>query len=338
MFLQYCAKPNVHPLWELPGCGRYLRQHLCFPVRNVFIARFCPHKSLCSLSKLVNQGSTITKEDQLPKNTFTIKEDVQINSLLSTKSFLIVGTVGEILAYTWKNVKLSKKPSCSWSIDIPNAKDSFDKPDVNYLVLDDEDNLLYAACGDNNVYSFNLETRKEVRTLKGHKNYVHCLNYSNNKIVSGGEDGLVIIWDVKSPTPVNKIEPFTRDKVVRPELGNWIGGVGINDDWLLCGGGPRLSLWHLRSMNISTVFPIDDKGIHVAEMFQDKIFAGGRSTLFYQMSFNGDIITEIPTSPVTTYTAVHQDEPFQTLCIAGSSPKIDVCSNFIYKNLQLSLY
>jgi hypothetical protein len=178
VFLQYCAKPNVHPLWELPGCGRYLRQHLCFPVRNVFAARFCPHKSLCSLSKLVNQGSTITKEDQLPKNTFTIKEDVQINSLLSTKSFLIVGTVGEILAYTWKNVKLSKKPSCSWSIDIPNAKESFDKPDVNYLVLDDEDNLLYAACGDNNVYSFNLETRKEVRTLKGHKNYVHCLNYS----------------------------------------------------------------------------------------------------------------------------------------------------------------
>jgi hypothetical protein len=58
-------------------------------------------------------------------------------------------------------------------------------------------------------------------------------NFRNNKIVSGGEDGLVIIWDVKSPTPVNKIEPFTRDKVVRPELGNWIGGVGINDDWLV---------------------------------------------------------------------------------------------------------
>lgn len=86
------------------------------------------------------------------------------------------------------------------------------------------------------------------------------------------------------------------------------------------------------------MFPIADQGIHVAEIYQDKIFAGGRSPFFYQMSFNGDIVTEIPTSPVTTYSAVHQDDPYQALCIAGSSPKIDVCSNFIYKNLQLSLY
>ncbi|RZC34507.1 THO complex subunit 6, partial [Asbolus verrucosus] len=278
--------------------------------------------SVFHLSKLINQETTITKEDQLPKNSFTIKEDVQINSLLTTKSFLIVGTVGQIFGYTWKNVKSSKKPSCSWSIEIPNAKNSFDKPDVNCLVLNEENDLLYAGCGDNNVYVFNVETRKEIRTFKGHKNYVHCLTYSNNKLVSGGEDGLVMMWDLRDNAVVHKIEPHIKDKVCRPELGHWIGGVGINDDWLLCGGGPRLSLWHLRSLNISTVFPIEDKGIHIAEIFQDKIFAGGRSALFYQMSFNGDIITEIPTSPVTTYSAVHQDEPFQTLCIAGSSPKI----------------
>ncbi|XP_044271762.1 THO complex subunit 6 [Tribolium madens] len=308
-------------------CGNYLVVGDIYGTISVF-----------HLSKLTNQGSSITKEDQLPKNTFTIKEDVQINSLLTTKSFLVVGTVGEILGYAWKNVKTSKKPSCSWSIEIPNSKDSFDKPDVNCLVLENENNLLFAACGDNNVYIFNIETRKEVRSLRGHKNYIHCINFFNNKLVSGGEDGLVLLWDVRGGPPVSRIEPHTRDKVARGELGPWIGGVGINDDWLLCGGGPRLSLWHLRSLNVSTVFPIDDKGIHVAEIYQDRIFAGGRSSLFYQMSFNGDIITEIPTSPVTSYSAVHQEEPFQTLCIAGSSPKIDVCSNFIYKNLQLSLY
>ncbi|KAJ3642531.1 hypothetical protein Zmor_025299 [Zophobas morio] len=293
--------------------------------------------SIFHLSKLVNQGSTITRQDQIPTNSFTIKEDIQINSLLTTKSHLVVGTVGEILGYTWKNVKLSKKATPSWTIEIPNAKDSFEKPDVNCLVLEPENNVLFAACGDNNVYSFNLETRKNIKTFKGHKNYVHCLTHLNNKLISGGEDGLVLMWDARTAAAVGKIEPYTRDKVSRPELGPWIGGVGINDDWLLCGGGPRLSLWHLRSLNISTVFPIDDKGIHVAEIFHDKIFAGGRSPLFYQMSFNGDIVIEIPTAAVTTYSAIHQDEPFQTLCIAGSSPKIDVCSNFIYKNLQLSL-
>lgn len=70
----------------------------------------------------------------------------------------------------------------------------------------------------------------------------------------------------------------------------------------------------------------------------DKIFAGGRSRLFYQMSFIGDIISEIPTSAVTTYSAIHQEEPYKLLSIAGSSPKIDICSNFMYKNQTLTLY
>ena len=85
--------------------------------------------------------------------------------------------MGEILGYTWKNVKLSKKATPSWTIEIPNAKDSFEKPDVNCLVLEPENNVLFAACGDNNVYSFNLETRKNIKTFKGHKNYVHCLTH-----------------------------------------------------------------------------------------------------------------------------------------------------------------
>lgn len=106
----------------------------------------------------------------------------------------------------------------------------------------------------------------------------------------------------------------------------------------LCGGGPRLSLWHFRSLNNSTVFPIDDQGIHVAQFWEDAVLAGGRANLFYKMNFNGDIISEIPTSSVTVYSAVHQEEPFKALCLAGSSPKIDVCSNFNYRDQVLSLY
>ncbi|KAJ8940503.1 hypothetical protein NQ318_004442 [Aromia moschata] len=97
------------------------------------------------------------------------------------------------------------------------------------------------------------------------------------------------------------------------------------EDGVLCGGGPRLS-GHYRFLTNSTIFPIEDKGIHVAEIFSDKIFAGGRSKLFYQMSFIGDIISEIPTSAVTTYSIIHQTEPFEVLSIAGSSPKIDICN------------
>lgn len=97
-------------------------------------------------------------------------------------------------------------------------------------------------------------------------------------------------------------------------------------------------MWHFRSLNNATIFPIDDKGIHVTEFYNDSVLAGGRSSYFYKMNFNGEIVSEIPTSSVSTYTAVHQEEPFKALCIAGSSAKIDICTNFTYKDQVLSLY
>lgn len=99
-----------------------------------------------------------------------------------------------------------------------------------------------------------------------------------------------------------------------------------------------MSLWHFRSLNVSTIFPLNDKGIHIAEFYKDNVLAGGRTNTFYKMTFNGDTVSEIPTSSVSSYSVVHQEEPFKALCIAGSSPKIDVCTNFAYKDLVLSLY
>lgn len=99
-----------------------------------------------------------------------------------------------------------------------------------------------------------------------------------------------------------------------------------------------MSLWHVRTLNTSTIFPIEDEGIHVAQFCDDKVLAGGRSKLFYQMNFNGDVITTIPISSITLYSAVYIQEPFTALCLAGSSPKIDICSNFNYKDQVLMLY
>ncbi|XP_018562227.1 THO complex subunit 6 isoform X2 [Anoplophora glabripennis] len=291
-----------------------------------------------SLSKIVHPENNLSKEELTPKNRFTVKDGLPINSLLTTQSHLIVGGVGEIFAYQWKSVKTSKNVQPVWSIDIPGQKGIFDKTDVNCLLYNEDTGHVYAGCGDNNIYVFEIESRKLLKTLSKHKDFIHCLTINGNDIISGGEDGLVNIWDLRTYKVSNKIEPHLNDKVVRAEIGHWIGAVSSNEDYVLCGGGPRLSLWHCRFLSNSTIFPIDDKGIHVAEIFNDKILAGGRSRLFYQMTFIGDIISKIPTSAVTTYSAIHQEEPFQLLSIAGSSPKIDICNNFMYKNQQLSLY
>ncbi|KAL3270105.1 hypothetical protein HHI36_009163 [Cryptolaemus montrouzieri] len=308
------------------------------PCGNYFVAGDIYGKiSVFHLSRLINLDVKLSKEEQFPKYSFVIDPNIQINSLISTDTFLIVGTVGEIRAYLWKSIKTSKSVNCVWSIDIPNIKDGLDKPDVNCLYFIKDKDLLLAGCGDNNIYVYQIETRKVLKVLSEHTDYIHDLTVLGNDLISGGEDGLVCIWDLRDYKRINTIQPYLNNDIDRPELGKWIGAVGYNEDYLICGGGPRLSLWHFRSLNHSTIFPIEDKGIHIAEIYQDKIFAGGRSPYFYQMCFNGDIIAEIPTSGVTTYSAIHQEEPYKALCIAGSSRKIDVCSNFIYRDLVLTV-
>lgn len=311
----------------LSPCGNYLVVGDIYGVLSVF-----------HLSKIIHPDTNLSPDELKAKNSITVKDGFQINSLASTETDLLVGGVGTIYAYPWKNIKTNKNVNASWTIEVPNTADSFDKVDVNCLLVNNDNNLLYAGCGDNIVYVFDIETRRVMKTLNSHKDYIHTLSRFNNDLISGGEDGLVNIWDCRSGKVVNTIEPFKDDKINRPDLGKWIGAVDCNEDYILSGGGPRLSLWHLRFLTNSTVFPIEDSGIHVAEINGDKVFAGGRCPIFYQMSFNGDILCEIQTAAVTTYSIAHQEEPFKCLSIAGSSPKIDLCSNFMYRDQQLSLY
>ncbi|CAG9865527.1 unnamed protein product [Phyllotreta striolata] len=295
--------------------------------------------SVFNLSKIVQTDVVLNKEDLTPRNKITINENGQINSLLSTPSFLLVG-VSDILGYNWKTIKSTtvQKPQPDWRIEIPNRKDSFENADINVMIHDKEKNHIFIGCGNNNIYVFDLETRRLLKTLNKHTDYLHSLCNNGTDLISGGEDGVVNLWDIRTYKLTNKIVPHSNEAVARPELGKWIGGVSANEDYILCGGGPKLSLWHYRFLTNSTVFPINDRGIHVAEIHKEKILAGGKSRLFYQMSFVGEIVAEIAVSAVTTYSIAHQEHPFNTLCLAGSSPKIDVCANFMYKNQQLSLY
>lgn len=57
--------------------------------------------------------------------------------------------------------------------------------------------------------------------------------YRNKDVVSGGEDGLVNIWDIREKHPVSKINPHENSKIARPEIGKWISAVSLNEDWLV---------------------------------------------------------------------------------------------------------
>ncbi|EAT41857.1 AAEL006547-PA [Aedes aegypti] len=293
-----------------------------------------------SIDRIVTCSETVTHDaDKLPTEpqlVFPLPEKCQVYSLSFHKDFLIVGLNGEICGYHWngKNGTIGKR---TWTVKLPASTEYTDINEVNYLWLDKENEVLYAGCGDNVMYAVSLEDGRVIRQYQGHKDYIHCVSGSAGKIATASEDGTVLLWDSRQTTFTGKIEPHTNQALNRSEFGKWQGTVSITEDWLVCGGGPRFSLWHLRSLECTTDFAFPDR-LHVSGFIDDAIYAGGDCRNLYQYSFNGDVTAEIPLSTPAVYSVVQQTEPNRFMAIAGAASQIDVCTNFSYRDIVLNAY
>uniref|UniRef100_A0A336KSM1 CSON014367 protein n=1 Tax=Culicoides sonorensis TaxID=179676 RepID=A0A336KSM1_CULSO len=260
----------------------------------------------------------------------------QIYSLSYFKDVLIVGTNAEITGYALKGHKIVKK---SWEIRIPSTPENAEVNEINCLWLDKEAAVLYAGCGDNNVYSVSLEDGKILRTFGGHTNYIHSIdgNCKVGQIVSASEDGSIRLWDVRQKKSSAKLDPYKKDQICRPDFGKWQGSVSINNDWLICGGGPRFSLWHLRSNEVTEVFDFPEK-IHISGFIDDLLMVGGDYKTVQQYDLSGKLVTELPVSSPSIYSVVWQSTPHKLLSLGGSNNVLDICTNFNYRDICLKLY
>ncbi|BES95913.1 THO complex [Nesidiocoris tenuis] len=276
-----------------------------------------------------------------PKCSFKSPNGEQICSLASTGRFLIVGTVGAIFGYGWDSIK-NDEPRTSWTINLPSSREGLQNMDVNsMLVLQTEadSDQLFAGCGDNNIYCFSLETGKALRIFDGHTDYIHSLSSCGSQIASASEDGTVRLWDMRRAALNSKIEPQTEPKLCRNQFGKWIGDVSITGDWLVCGGGPRCSLWHMRTMEMMTAFTeLPDFEVHIAQLQGESVLCGGASSNFYVASLTGQVTSKMTTSTISLNSALYSNTPRNVLTLAGSSNKIDVCTNFTYRHQVLNFY
>ena len=90
--------------------------------------------------------------------------------------------------------------------------------------------------GDNLVHIYDLETREELQSLKGHENFIHGLSHcpATDLIASGSEDGTVRLWDPKKKRPCTQVlKPDEEPKLQRPNLGKWIGAVTLSAEWMV---------------------------------------------------------------------------------------------------------
>lgn len=88
-------------------------------------------------------------------------------------------------------------------------------------------------------------------------------------------------------------------------------------------------------MEATTVFNLPDEGLHVAEIYEERIIAGGAMPHLYHMNYQGAPLAKVPVSSNTVYSIVFQEGPHKILSVSGSSNLIDVCTNFNYKELEL---
>ncbi|ETN62965.1 WD40-repeat protein [Anopheles darlingi] len=285
-----------------------------------------------------NDNGTIELEKlpTFPVQVFPVTERCAIYSLSFHKDFLIVGLNGEIWGYQWssKSASIGKKV---WVVRLPAPPETADMSEVNYMWLNAAEETLYAGCGDNIMYAVSLEDGKVVRDFRGHTDYIHCVDGCGSKLATASEDGLVMLWDSRQKQFTAKIEPHTKPLLQRPEFGRWQGTVSLTEDWFVCGGGPRFSLWHLRSLECTVDFNYSDR-VHVSGFIDDVIYAGGDGPMLCQYNFNGDVTAEIPISGPSAYSVALQTSPYKIMAIAGASSQIDVCTNFTYRDIILNTY
>jgi len=258
-------------------------------------------------------------------------------SMVSTERYLVVGGKEIVTGWDWDNIADGEAvEACNWDICLRG------KGEVNSMVVIKEGGVegrLVLGMGDNNVYLIDLETRGVVKVLSGHVGYVHsvCCGMGDGErtVVSGGEDGAVKLWDTRQGDCVHTLTPGEVEEVARPKLGKHVSAVALSHDWLACGGGPRLALWHLKSLAVAATLPPADLEVKAVSFHDEVVMVGGRGRTLYQAKFSGEVTAEVSVSSSVIYSIAHTLEP-SILCAAGNSSYIDICApSYNYKDVTI---
>lgn len=281
-----------------------------------------------SVENEVNNHEAV-KHQPLPYKYFSVSSK-PLQGMVSSNDHLIVGGKNCIQGYNWDQLILSKasqNQEPSWCVDLHLPTDFGSKETVDCIILDG-DSSAFAACGDNNAYNVDLEYGKVKSSYTGHSDFIHSMSLQGTQLCTASEDGTVCIWDTRKPKPVHTITPHLDTKLARPKLGKWIGAVAMNEDWLVCGGGPHLALYHLRSLTMSKVLLDDDSHPINCVMFnEDSIIVGVDGPIVYHVLFSGDVTVKMPTTPLRIYSLCIQKKDLnKILAVGGASSDIDICA------------
>jgi len=323
---------------------------------TTFCQAYSPHEGLLALGnkegevtifdlKTVNQSRLNGSGERLRRPYLVIDgNNDAIYSMVSTPHFCITGSNGVITGRKWKEIS-KMKTQAAWNIALECDQSNFGTPEINSLAYDEDRGQIYAACGDWKTHVYDIESGKRTMSFEGHDDYVHDVVISGNMVASCGEDGAVLVWDGRAgQDPLHKITPHTHDQLKRPNIGRFLSSLHLNNDWLVCGGGPKAGVFHLRSLALTTVLPPISTAVHVTKFTENAqadarggIIVAGATPSVYVCSLSGDVTAEIQSSSPCIYTVHIINKPGTLMTMGGMSSKLDVCFNLNYRDHVVSL-
>jgi len=164
---------------------------------------------------------------------------------------------------------------------------------------------------------------------------VYCVHrLTDTAICSGGEDGIVNIWDVRGSKVEKSLEHCT-GKVGTPEnpLGPpgkhtpWISCISVDpsSQFMVCGGGARiLSLWDLAADKVLATMPTAGNPQSVV-FHQDSLVSAGNDRYVYQWEKGGKILNRVRMNTASIFTISQTTlGGAPLLAAAGTGPAIDL--------------
>uniref|UniRef100_A0A8D0PY80 THO complex subunit 6 n=1 Tax=Sus scrofa TaxID=9823 RepID=A0A8D0PY80_PIG len=370
------AVPPAVPLGQMEVFQALQRLHMTIFSQSVspcgkFLAAGNNYGQIAIFSLSAALSSEAKEESKKPIVTFQA-HDGPVYSMVSTDRHLLSAGDGEVKAWLWAEI-LKKGCKELWRRQ-PPYRTSLEVPEINALLLVPKENSLILAGGDCQLHTMDLETGAFTvscgagvagggggrrgggwplpgscpdtalslqRALRGHTDYIHCLALRERspEVLSGGEDGAVRLWDLRTAREVQTIEVYKHEECSRPHNGRWIGCLATDSDWMVCGGGPALTLWHLRSSTPTTIFPMRAPQKHVT-FYQDLILSAGQGRCVNQWQLSGELKAQVPGSSPGLLSLSLNQQPAAPECkvltAAGNSCRVDVFTNLGYRAFSLS--
>ncbi|XP_028022217.1 THO complex subunit 6 homolog isoform X3 [Balaenoptera ricei] len=300
------AMPQAVPLGQMEVFQALQRLHMIIFSQNVspcgkFLAAGNNYGQIAIFSLSAALSSEAKEESKKPMVTFQA-HDGPVYSMVSTDRHLLSAGDGEVKAWLWAEI-LKKGCKELWRRQ-PPYRTSLEVPEINALLLVPKENSLILAGGDCQLHTMDLETGTFTRALWGHTDYIHCLALRERspEVLSGGEDGAVRLWDLRTAKEVQTIEVYKHEECSRPHNGRWIGCLATDSDWM--------------------------------------ILSAGQGRCVNQWQLSGELKAQVPGSSPGLLSLSLNQQPAAPECkvltAAGNSCRVDVFTNLGYRAFSLS--